>query len=213
MTMATAMAQVPVWQIPPEVYQGQTTQFAVDTVPGDYYTWDIYNDSTVNFAVDNGTAVAEGQAIIENGTVYGPSITVTWPEPGVYFYKVTAVNAAGCTNNLKVGRIEILESLPTASLRDTAICIGDDLILTVDLTGHGPWNFTVTDGINSSDFATLTADTVYQFTYTPSPKATNGYWVSEISDIYGTNATPSDTATVVVNPKPDISKIYQYDKP
>lgn len=213
MTMATAVAQVPVWEIPPEVYQGQTTQFAVDTVPGDYYTWDLYNDSTVNFAFDDGTAIEDGQAILESGTLYGPSITVTWPEPGVYFYKVEAVNAAGCTNNLRVGRIRVLESLPTASLRDTAICVGDDLIMTADLTGHGPWSFTVTNGVDSHEFTTATADTVYQFNFKPSPTSTTEYWVTEVSDIYGTNTEPSDKVTITVHPKPDISKIYQFDKP
>lgn len=212
MTMASAVAQVPLWQTPPEVYQGQTTKFAVDVVPGDVYTWDIYNDSTVNFAVDDGTALEDGQAILESGSLTGPSINVTWPEPGVYFYKVTAVDAAGCTNNLRVGRIRVLEALPTATLRDTSICIDEPGVMQVDFTGHGPFNFTVTDGINSYQYKDI-ADTTYVFTFTPGPRSTTDYWVSVVSDIYGTNTTPSDTATIVVHPKPDLSKIYQHDKP
>lgn len=214
LTVANAMAQVIVWDGISPVYQGQTTKFAVDPVPGDTYTWDIYNDSTVNFAFDDGTAIEDGQAILESGTLNGTSITVTWPEPGIYFYKVAAVDAAGCTNNLEVGRIWIREALPTAALRDTAICVGEPGVMTVDLTGHGPWEFTVTDGVNNYDFTTPAAsDSIFEFTFTPGPITTTEYWVSVVSDIYGTNTEPSEKATIIVHPKPEISRIYQYDKP
>ncbi|PTN07339.1 gliding motility-associated-like protein [Mangrovibacterium marinum] len=90
------------------VYQGQTSTLSIDPLPGDSYSWELYTDSTVNFATTDGYVPPE-MAEFVNGVSTGPSVQVIWHEPGVYFYKVEAWNAIACTNHLKIGRIEILE--------------------------------------------------------------------------------------------------------
>ncbi len=206
LTVANAMAQVPIWVGPSPVRQGQTTELGVDPKPGDTYSWELYKDSTVNFAVDPGD-VPITDAEFVNGIMTGPTVQITWYEPGVYFYKVTAVNAAGCTDNLRVGRIEILESLPTATITTKEICVGDPAVLTFELTGYAPWSFTFTDGTTTWTETNVTTDTL-EVTIDPGPKATVDYWVTSITDKYGTNPEPSDPATQVVNPKPAGSRIY-----
>lgn len=116
LTMATAMAQT-------YVYQGETTHLGVIQNPGDTYTWDIYNDSTVNFALVPGKAVNDDQATFIGGKNTGPSIDVIWHELGIYFFKVTAVDAVGCTNNIKMGIVKVIP-IPIEAIAGNDTVIG-----------------------------------------------------------------------------------------
>ncbi len=90
----------------PIVYVGTTSTLEIVQMPGDTYVWDLYNDSTVNFAVVPGTCPSTSATFTGGNT--GPKVSVTWLQAGVYFFKVTARNASDCTNNLKMGRIIVL---------------------------------------------------------------------------------------------------------
>lgn len=203
LTMAKAVAQT-------DVYQGQTTTLEIEQKPGDTYTWELYSDSTVNFAQAIGDTPVTDASFVSSNT--GPSVEVSWHQPGVYFYKVTAVNSPGCTNNLKVGRIRILEGLPTATMVIDPICMGDPAILTVELTGTAPWSITYTNGTDTETISGITEST-YEITMSPGPTTSTQYWITEVTDALNTNSTPTDPVDLVVNPKPNSSKIYQYDKP
>lgn len=100
--VAPAMAQL-------TAYQGQTTKLSVDPIPGDTYTWDLYSDPSVDFATTSGN-ISPDQGFFVNGVNTGPSVEVTWLQPGTYFYRVMAWNAVQCTNNLRVGMIIIQET-------------------------------------------------------------------------------------------------------
>ncbi|MFV0376852.1 MAG: gliding motility-associated C-terminal domain-containing protein [Mangrovibacterium sp.] len=89
-------------------YQGQTTRLSVEQMPGDNYTWDLYDDASVNFATTPGS-LSSDKGFFVNGINTGPSVEVTWLEPGTYFYRVMAWDAVACTNNLRVGMIVIQE--------------------------------------------------------------------------------------------------------
>jgi gliding motility-associated-like protein len=88
------------------VYTGTTTTLEVVQVPGDTYVWDLYNDSTVNFATVSGACPVTSAAFTGGNT--GPKVNVAWLQEGVYFFKVTARNASGCTNNLKIGKVKVV---------------------------------------------------------------------------------------------------------
>lgn len=201
MAMAPAMAQN-------VVYTGQTTPLSIVEVPGDTYTWELYNNVTgVNFAVVPGNCPAT-EAFFAGGINTGPEVNVTWLEPGVYFFKVTA-SRAGCTMNLKVGKVIVVASNPVATMLPASpICFGETTTLTIELSGTAPWNIDVSDGTNTITYSNITTS---PFIVNVSPSATTSYTVTRVADAYGTNKTSSNTVTVTVNPKPGSSRIYQYD--
>jgi hypothetical protein len=138
----------------------------------------------------------------------GPDVNVTWLEPGIYFFKVTA-SRAGCTMNLKVGKVTVIESIPMATiLQPLPICLGDMATLEITLTGTAPWNIDVSDGTNTITYNNIMAS---PFTINVSPSSTTSYTVTRVADANGTSNTSSNTVTVTVNTKPGGSHIYQYD--
>ena len=140
LTVAPAMAQL-------TAYQGQTTELRIVQQTGDTYTWELYNDSTVNFATVSGH-VPSDEAYFIDGINSGTAVRVAWLEPGTYFYKVTAVNATACTNNLKIGRITILDE--QQSVQEPPVANDDYFIVDCDpimanITDNDSWdhNFNV----------------------------------------------------------------------
>lgn len=120
MAMAPVMAQDP-------VFAGTISALSVSEIPGDTYVWELYNDITgINLATVQGNCPVD-EAYFTNGH-NGSSVTVMWLKPGVYFYKVTAYRA-GCTSNLRVGKITVsifLKLTPTIAINIdlNPICAG-----------------------------------------------------------------------------------------
>ena len=194
------------------VYEGETTTLTVEEFPGDTYVWELYSDSTVNFAVDAGDPSPAAYAEF-TGANDQPTVNVLWKEPGTYFVKVTALDAAGCTNNLKVIIIRVLPPLPTAVITaGPAVCVGEDIILSVALTGTGPWEFTYTDGVTEwtvtvPDTSETPPEIIHTITINPGPIVTTEYWITSVTDRYGTNAVPSERTTQQIDPLPTPSNI------
>lgn len=191
------------------VYQGTTTTFKVVEVPYESYIWELYQDSTVDFAIDPGDCPASMANFVGGNT--GPGVQVIWLEPGIYFYKVTALNITGCTNNLEVGRIEVIEALPTATITPPDpdwLCVGESVFLEVVLTGTAPWDITYTDGTNTW---TITGITEEKYMLEVHPKSPTQYWITEVKNSYGVNNKPSPKVWLIVYPKPVSSNIYQVE--
>lgn len=195
------------------VYQGETTLLSIEEVPGETYVWELYSDSTVDFAITNGDPSPAAYAEFV-GANDQPTANVLWKEPGTYFVKVTALDAAGCTNNLKVIIIRVLPALPTAIIAaGPAVCVGEDITLTVTLTGTGPWNFTYTDGVTEwavdvPNTSKTPPEIIYTIPINPGPITTTQYWITSVTDQYGTNAVPSERTTQQINLLPTPSPIY-----
>lgn len=151
MTVASATAQR-------TVYQGQVTPLTIVPHPGDTYTWELYTDSTVNFAVAEGD-VTPDMAYFVNGKNTGPTVEVAWLQPGTYFYKVTAVNVIECTNHLKVGMIVILEdedqdeSILPIAVNDTFDVDCDPLYATI--TANDVWDDQYNIFVNLLEWPTM----------------------------------------------------------
>lgn len=90
------------------VSQGKVTSLAVVQVPGHTYEWELYNDATLNFATVAGNCPVTSATF--SGSHLGSSVQVIWLIPGIYFYKVTARDALGCTMNLKIGMIRVIST-------------------------------------------------------------------------------------------------------
>ena len=188
------------------VYQGEITTLTMENVPGNTYKWELYNDSTLDFAIEPGNCPVALANFVGSNT--GSSVQVTWIEPGIYFYKVTSYDITGCTNNLKVGRIEVIQALPTATITPPDpdwLCVGESVFLEVVLTGTGPWDLTYTDGTSTQ---TITGITEEKYMLEVKPKSPTQYWITEVKNSYGVNNKPSAKVWLIVYPKPESSTIY-----
>lgn len=185
------------------VCSGVTSELSVVEIPGDSYVWELYKEvDGVNFATTPGNCPVE-DAYFE-GPSTGPSVMVTWVNPGTYYFKVTAYRN-NCTMNLKVGKMEV-DSLPTANIEPMEpICEGQTAELTVQLTGHPPWSITYTaNGVP----ATVSDITATPFGIPITPTGTTVYQVTSVTDTRCTSNIPSNSVTVTVKPKPNTSPIY-----
>lgn len=86
---------------------GKISELSVDSVNQDSYSWELYNDSTLNFAKANGATNSTAFAEFVGGNL-GHKVKVKWKEPGLYIYKVTAYNVTGCSSNMKLGIVRVV---------------------------------------------------------------------------------------------------------
>jgi len=195
------------------VDKGQITPLTVEQKGADTYTWELFNDSIGNFVTTPSTAVADGVAQFV-GVNTGSTVQVQWNVPGVYFFKVTAVDSIGCTNNVKIGKMKVRDvdlDLPIATITppDTlGVCVGDSVSFEVTFTGKGtgPWDFTYTDGTTEWNRTGVTSP----YTLIPDliPITTTKYWITKVKDEFNTNSTnPGNTITQNINPIPNPSDI------
>ena len=212
LTMAPAMAQDG-----NAVYAGQTTVLAVEEVEGVTYTWELYNNvEGINLAVTPGNC-PDSEAYFVDGIHTGATVEVMWLVPGTYFFKVTAED--GCSNNLKLGRMEVLESLPVAYFLEEPepICIGDPGFLTIELAGAAPWTIEYTvefDGNIETETISGIQSSPHTFEVFPEEIGTYTYTITSVTDANGvTNdeLTGLVTVTLVVEPRPFTSPIERYD--
>ena len=88
------------------VYEGVTSQINVEQFPGDSYPWEIYTDTPVDFALVPGNCPPASANFAGANT--GASVSINWIKPGIYFFKVTARDAALCAMNFQVGMIKVM---------------------------------------------------------------------------------------------------------
>ena len=208
LTMAPAMAQNG-----DVVYAGQTTVLSVEEQPGVTYTWELYNDvDGINLAQVPGNC-PESEAYFVDGIDTGASVEVMWLSAGTYYFKVTADD--GCSNNLKLGIIEIEESLPVAwFLEPDTVCIDDPAELIVELEGAGPWTveYEVEYEGNTTTYTTEITESPHVIEVIHSEEGEYNYTIISVTDTNGvTNDETSGTVTLVVEPRPVTSPIERYD--
>ncbi len=189
---------------------GQTSKWSVVEVPGNTYTWELYDDVTgINLAVIPGNC-PPSEAFFVGGVNTGDSVEVMCLVPGTYFIKVTATDS--CTNNIKVGEILVEECLSYAILLDPGeVCAGDTAMMTVEITGApGPWVITFTDGTTTWTQPVPVSPFTFPLIPTPTVPGNYQYWITSVSNPYMTNNTPGPPVTLIVKPKPVTSPIYRY---
>jgi hypothetical protein len=209
LAMANARAQIDT------VYTGQSTVLAVEEHEGISYYWELYNNvEGLNLAVEPGNCTP-AEAYFVGGINTGDSVEVMWMMPGTYFFKVTANDS--CTNNLKVGKIEVLESISYAWFlqpEPDSICPGDSTTMTIVIEGGlGPWDITYTDGTDTWVIEGI-EESPYEFTLDPTPSETGSYsyWITSVTSGTGlVNDEDSDPVTLIVLPHPTTSPIFRYE--
>ena len=200
--MAPAMAQY-------TSYQGKIDTLAVTPEPGVTYSWELYTNPPPDFATTSGTVTTEAQFIGGNS---GPMVRVQWFIPGIYFYKLTAT-IPGCTNNIRVGMVEILPSMPTLAIDPDTICAGETANLSVGFfSGTGPWNITIEDNDPVSPDMIFNNISTNPFIVPVSPLVTTSYRITSVTyiSINFTFSDPTEWLQLVVHPLPVTSPIHKY---
>jgi len=212
LTVATAIAQKPTQNI--VVEQCETFEFSVVDWPGDRFTWDLYTEmewDSVNFATQKGNV--EPGVYFDGGMYEGSTVTVHWLDTGRYFLRVMVWDEVGCTNNLLMFLVDVLEHKPQATVEGDSLCYGDPVVFKIVLTGMGPWDlkYTYGDGTAALNLNGVT-EPEQTVTLPPLPPGAFDVWVTEIIDQCTSNLIPSEKGRVFIFPKPVISKIYPVDK-
>ena len=121
-------------------------------------------------------------------TIYANPTTTT-----IYTATATPVNACEKTQTIEV----TVRPLAAVFSGSTSVCPSGSAVISIALTGTGPWNLTYTDGTLP---VTVTGITASPYLFTVNPLVTTTYSLTALSDIY-CSATPSDisaTNTAVV---------------
>jgi hypothetical protein len=203
------MAQKPIQHI--EVEKCETIEFSVVDWPGDRYTWDLYRDSTVNYAKVKGDV--DPVTYFEKSQYEGHTVRVNWLDTGRYFLRVMVWNEVECTNNLILFLVDVIEEIPMAEVYGDSTCVGDVSFVRIVFSGHGPWDFKYSyssdaygNTVQSVNFHT--EDDEVTIPMPPLPVGTTDFWVDEIITNCTINMIPSDKARILIYPKPSHSKIY-----
>ena len=214
MAVASAMAQKPVQQF--EVDQCDTLQFSVVDWPGDRYTWDLYQASSPDFAIEDGDM--DRVIYFENGMYEGTTVRVLGLPPGQYFLRVMVWDEVECTNNLLVFLIDVVEHIPEAVMVGDSVCIGEPALTKIVFTGTGPWDvvFAYGDELNPNtvNLNGISDPEYYVAPILGLPVGETDIWVMEISDgcVQSYVVPDPEKARIVIYPKPTNSRIYQIDK-
>ncbi len=211
MTMASAVAQTNT------VHAFETTQLKVVEVAGNSYSWELYNEVTgINIAAVPGNCPAD-QAFFAQGINTGHTVSVTWLKPGIYFYKVTAIQAGG-SNNIDIGKVEVLPGGPTAILavNTSEICSGESAGLQIAFTGNAPWSIKLQiknkDGATIEEYKDIGASN-NPYLIPVGPGVTTEYTIVEVADITSNSKDSSNTVSLTVHPLPVSSSIYLKQNP
>jgi hypothetical protein len=100
--------------------------------------------------------------------------------------------------------------LPTATgtiSGSTTINVGQSANLSINLTGTAPWVYTVSDGVNVSNYTTSLAS----ITQNVSPAATTTYTLGSIRDNVCGTGTTSGSAIITVNPNTQLLACYPFN--
>jgi hypothetical protein len=212
LTVASATAQKAVPYI--EVTQCDTIEFTITEFPGDEYTWDLYQDSSGNFATNQGDM--EAAVYFEDGMYRGSTVHVLGLQPGSYFLRIMAWDEVECTNNLMLFKMTVIEALPPEVYGDS-LCIGDVPLVKIIFSGTGPWDFEYAygDGVNTVNLIGHTDDSEIMLPIT-TPLAVGEYtfWIMEVTDACTVNSYEVDerpSTGILIFPKPTNSKIYLKD--
>ena len=199
LALAPAMAQT-------VVSVGETSSLAVDSVAGETYSWELYNVATVNFATKKGETVSASYAQFV-GSNTKAKVNVLWKEANTYFFKVNAVDAAGCATNLKVGIITVQPADPSIPAAPTAFAIQPaclSLTGSVVLSGlpsNGSWTIIKNHG-ESFIGGSVTSDTIKGLS--------EGTYNFTVTNSRGKTSATSRDITIVNPPDPPIASVTIY---
>jgi len=192
--------------------QCDTIEFSVVDWPGDRYTWNIYSDSTLNFAHEDGEL--DPAAYFVDGDYGGATVQVTGLPVGRYFIRVMVWDENTCTNNLMLFMLDIEPHMPFAELYPDSVCYGEPMKFKIVFTGTGPWEVIYTYGDGTTHLNLNGIENEKEFTppIPPLPVGPTEFWILEVRDECTVNGQTFERVKAFIYPKPKGSQIYQLDK-
>jgi hypothetical protein len=136
--------------------------------------------------------------------------TFTNPEPVVYYspgtYNIELIVNIGEPDQANVCH-EIIVNLPTAEfeLVNDTICSGNQALIRVHFTGFPPWDFSYTNGVQTSNFEGITSN---PYSLYVSPEVTTTYTITSIEDNLCGGEAAGSPVKVNVIPKDDAGFTY-----
>jgi gliding motility-associated-like protein len=151
------------------------------------------------------TYTVAGTPLNVTGILTSPHIIPVSPSSTTEYLVTVVTDANSCGalgGDLSGSALVAVNARPTASISGGGtICAGDDIGLSIALTGTGPWNLTYSDGIGGSDNIVVNSS---PHNFDVSPIADSNYTITALSDANcsATGADLSGNASVTVNARP-----------
>lgn len=174
------------------------------------------NSTLVPYSVTNTVGSTYAWTLSGGGAMSaatGNAITVNWGAvAGTYNLQIQETSSTGCAGDPVALDVVVIPLATAAISGNSSMCFNDpNPIVTINLTGVGPWTFSYTDGTTTS---TVTNHATSSFTFTPTPTipaagtsaATTTYSLVSVSNKF-CSGTTSGSAVITVNPKPVTSAI------
>ena len=141
----------------------------------------------------------DGSVVLVNDS---PFMHTVMPAASSVYSIASVTDAGGCSKGTFSGNADIIiRPLPTAHVYgNSAVCIGEPAVVSIDLTGTAPWSIDIFDGTNTVPINNI-AKSPYLYTFTPLGNQT--VTVLKVSDAHCTNVG-NGSATVTVNELPDV---------
>lgn len=162
------------------------------------FQWNVTGPGTISGVVGGSVewyTAASGGVPIGTGTPFNPvgvagSGLTNTSTPGTYtFY-------AACPNNPNVrSAANFVITGPTATISGSGTTCSGGTLMTINLTGTSPWNFTYTDGTTP---VTVTGNTTNPYTFTVNPVSPTNYTLTSLSDASCTAVASNLTGTGTV---------------
>ncbi|MBL7905359.1 MAG: right-handed parallel beta-helix repeat-containing protein [Bacteroidales bacterium] len=132
-------------------------------------------------------------------TSVGHVATVNWSTVGPQTISVTYENSYGCSPATPAVLNVMVNPLPTATISITgnpSICSGGSSVLTVSLTGNGPWTYYWSDDNGVTFHEVIASSSPSTFSVNPTSNTT--YTIASVTDVNGcTNAGTGDVRIYV----------------
>lgn len=168
----------------------------------------IGSTTQLKLVVSNWNPVAQPlQVLLSDGTTVtvndSPYLFNVNPVVTTRYTLVSATDGAGCAKGTVEGQADVVvRPLPTARMYgDRTICRGESTSVFVDLTGSGPWNIVLFDGIQNYPVNGI-GTTPFQFNITP--LTNQNLTVLSVRDQHCTNVGEG-SAVIRVNELPQVT--------
>lgn len=154
-------------------------------------------DSPYDFSWSDGATT-----FTETGVTASPYLLNVTPAVTTTYSFVNAINACGTVNPSSTAVLTILTSITANLSGPSNVCAGNSVMLTLTVSGAGPYNLSYTDG---SSIATEMGIAASPYTFSVTPLINNTYDIDTLHDANGCYITGGSAFSITVDSLPTAS--------